>query len=58
MAGAMVELAQSPALRRKLGKAGRSRVLKEFDWERKIDRILEIYARAARSPSDASRLSA
>lgn len=58
IAGAMVELAQSPALRRKLGKAGRSRVLEEFDWERKIDRILEIYARAARSPSDASRLSA
>lgn len=58
IAGAMVELAQSPALRRKLGKAGRSRVLEEFDWERKIDRILEIYARAARSPSDASRPSA
>ena len=42
IAGAMVELAQSPALRRKLGKAGRLRVLEEFDWERKIDRILEI----------------
>jgi len=59
IAGAMVELAQSPALRRKLGQAGRSRVLEEFDWERKIDRILEIYARAVRSGSaDGSRLSA
>jgi glycosyltransferase involved in cell wall biosynthesis len=49
IAEAMVKLAQSPELRRKLGEAGRARVVKEFDWERKIDLILEVYARAARS---------
>ena len=57
IADAMVELAQSPMLRHKLGQAGRARVLAEFDWERKIDRILEIYARAARCAlADPSRL--
>ena len=48
-AEAMVKLARSPELRRKLGNAGRARVVKEFDWERKIDLILEIYARANRT---------
>ena len=48
-AEAMVKLAQSPELRRKLGKAGRARVVKEFDWEKKIDLILEVYARATHS---------
>jgi glycosyltransferase involved in cell wall biosynthesis len=59
IADAMVELAQSPVLRHKLGEVGRARVIAEFDWERKIDRILEIYARAARSAlADRSRLRA
>ena len=33
-AEAMVKLARSPELRRKLGNAGRARVVKEFDWEK------------------------
>jgi glycosyltransferase involved in cell wall biosynthesis len=41
-------LVESPELRRRLGAAGRKRVEREFDWERKIDRILEIYAQAVR----------
>jgi len=45
-AEAMLKLAQSPELRRKLGKAGRARVVKEFDWERKIDAALKVYDRA------------
>ena len=44
LAGAMTELAASAPLRRQMGRAGRERVAREFDWERKIDRILEIYA--------------
>jgi glycosyltransferase involved in cell wall biosynthesis len=47
LATAMRRLIESPALRSKLGAAGRRRVEQEFDWERKIDRILEIYAQAA-----------
>jgi glycosyltransferase involved in cell wall biosynthesis len=48
LASAMRRLIEAPELRRKLGAAGRQRVEREFDWERKIDRILEIYAEAVR----------
>ncbi|MEG4442588.1 glycosyltransferase family 4 protein [Microcoleus sp. AT9_B5] len=40
---AMLELARSPELRLSMGCAGRERVRQHFDWERKVDRILEIY---------------
>ena len=40
---AMLKLAQSPELRQSMGCAGRERVRQDFDWERKVDRILEIY---------------
>jgi glycosyltransferase involved in cell wall biosynthesis len=43
LAAAMLELARSPALRERLGRAGRERVERCFDWERKADRMLEIY---------------
>jgi glycosyltransferase involved in cell wall biosynthesis len=36
-------LADSPDLRRRLGEAGYRRAKQYFDWERKIDRILELY---------------
>jgi len=50
-ASAMVELAAEPALARRLGQAGRAKVEAEFDWERKVDRILEIYRRVAVAPT-------
>jgi glycosyltransferase involved in cell wall biosynthesis len=40
---AMLKLAHSPELRQSMGCAGRERVRQHFDWERKVDRILEIY---------------
>ncbi|MEG4999419.1 glycosyltransferase family 4 protein [Microcoleus sp. B4-D4] len=40
---AMLKLAQSPELRQSMGSAGRERVRQQFDWERKVDRMLEIY---------------
>jgi glycosyltransferase involved in cell wall biosynthesis len=46
-AQAMRRLIEAPELRAQLGAAGRARVEREFDWERKIDRILEIYASVA-----------
>ncbi|HWG06932.1 MAG TPA: glycosyltransferase family 4 protein, partial [Beijerinckiaceae bacterium] len=46
LADAMLKLARSPDLRREMGRAGRRRVEESFDWERKVDRILEIYAPA------------
>jgi glycosyltransferase involved in cell wall biosynthesis len=33
-------------LRKKLGDGGRARIVEEFDWERKVDQIQQIYARA------------
>jgi glycosyltransferase involved in cell wall biosynthesis len=49
LAQAMVRLAGSKELAQQLGKSGRVRVATEFDWEKKIDRILSVYARASRS---------
>jgi glycosyltransferase involved in cell wall biosynthesis len=40
---ALLKLAQSPELRQRMGCAGQERVRQHFDWERKIDRIIEIY---------------
>lgn len=40
---AMLKLAQSPDLRLKMGSAGQERVRHHFNWERKVDRIIEIY---------------
>jgi glycosyltransferase involved in cell wall biosynthesis len=49
IAEAMIKLAQSPELRHQLGQAARTRAVAEFDWEKKIDVIMEVYARAAQS---------
>lgn len=46
MTQALMSLARDPALRRQLGEQGRAKVEREFDWEKKIDRLLPIYARA------------
>jgi glycosyltransferase involved in cell wall biosynthesis len=46
LSDALVRLARAPALRLELGERGRTRVQKHFDWERKIDRMLEIYRHA------------
>jgi glycosyltransferase involved in cell wall biosynthesis len=50
---AMSRLAESAQLRRELGRAGRLRVVEHFDWERKIDQILDIY-RLATDRADVS----
>ena len=44
IAEAIVALAANPDKCREMGIQGRCRVIAEFDWEKKIDRILEIYA--------------
>jgi glycosyltransferase involved in cell wall biosynthesis len=49
---AIETLASAPALIASLGEAARRRAVQEFDWERKVDRMLGIYAEAlARRPS-------
>ena len=51
LARAMVELARDPERRATLGTAGRAKVEREYDWERKIDRILEIYRDCLNRPT-------
>ncbi|MBL1173913.1 glycosyltransferase family 4 protein [Pantanalinema sp. GBBB05] len=46
LAAAMIRLASNPELRQLMGQAGRQRVLDHFNWDRKIDHILEIYQEA------------
>jgi glycosyltransferase involved in cell wall biosynthesis len=39
----MKRLASDPALRSRLGRAGKERIETQYDWERKIDYITNIY---------------
>jgi glycosyltransferase involved in cell wall biosynthesis len=55
LAEAMVLMATAPDLRRKLGRAGRERVIREFDWDKKIEVFMNIYERLARFDRDRSR---
>jgi len=43
LSNAVIKLAESVEERKRLGEKGRQKVMKEYDWERKVDRILEIY---------------
>jgi len=45
-AAAIVRLAMDTELRARLGANGRQRVVERFDWQKKIDRIVEIYQEA------------
>jgi glycosyltransferase involved in cell wall biosynthesis len=49
-ADAMVKVASSKELRRAMGGAGRDKILREYDWEVKIDRMLEVYQAARAEP--------
>jgi glycosyltransferase involved in cell wall biosynthesis len=43
---AMIKLAKSSALRQEMGKAGHQKVIDHFDWEMKVDIMVEIYQEA------------
>ncbi len=43
-AEAMQRLIDSPELCRQLGSAGRNRVFATYDWEKKVDAIMNLYA--------------
>jgi glycosyltransferase involved in cell wall biosynthesis len=55
LSASMMQLARSPELRRQMGKAGRQRVIDCFDWEVKVDRMLEIYRAVAEREHSKSR---
>jgi len=46
----MVRLAASPALRRRLGKAGAAKVRDESNWQTKADRMVDLYVQAMAPP--------
>jgi glycosyltransferase involved in cell wall biosynthesis len=48
-AAGMTTLAQSPALRERLGQAGLARARAYFDWEQKVDQIAAFYELAVES---------
>jgi glycosyltransferase involved in cell wall biosynthesis len=52
-ADAMVDMAQSASGRNRLGEFGLAKVKAEFDWELKVDRMLDIYREAMRRHSTA-----
>jgi glycosyltransferase involved in cell wall biosynthesis len=43
LAAALLKLIDSPVTRRRMGKAGRTRVLQKFDQQKQIDALVEIY---------------
>ena len=43
LADAMMKLAKSPELRNSMGTAGRQKICDRFDWEVKVDTMLDIY---------------
>jgi glycosyltransferase involved in cell wall biosynthesis len=43
LAAAMVRLANDPAERGAMGRAGRAKVLRHYDWDAKVERMLELY---------------
>ena len=45
----MVKLANDPELSRKMGAVGRQKIEKEYDWDRKVDKIRQIYSEAVAS---------
>ncbi len=53
LAHGLTRLAGDPALRQRLGAAGRRRVVQEFDWDIKVDRMLSLYAELLAPPRPA-----
>ena len=43
---AMIRLAMSPETRHTMGARGREKILSHYDWELKVDRVLQIYREA------------
>jgi glycosyltransferase involved in cell wall biosynthesis len=53
LAAAMKRMADDPALRRQMGCAGREKICRDFDWERKVDRIIDLYHGVCRTENRA-----
>ena len=47
LSAAIIQLSKQPDLRRRIGKAGAREVVDQYDWQKKIDRIISVYAEVA-----------
>jgi glycosyltransferase involved in cell wall biosynthesis len=47
LSAAILQLSRQPDLRRRMGEAGARKIVDQYDWEKKIDRIISIYAEMA-----------
>jgi len=52
LADAMRRMAESPELRRTMGDAARAKAMAEFDWNHRVDRLVEIYSSILDTPTD------
>ena len=43
LAAAMQQLASDPALRRRMGEAGRRKAATDYDWNAKVEKVLQLY---------------
>ncbi len=48
LTAAMLQLAESEPARRRMGESARKRAVEKFDWEKKVDSIIEIYRETIR----------
>jgi glycosyltransferase involved in cell wall biosynthesis len=52
---AMTRLAAAPELRLEMGRRGREKVMRDFDWEVKVDRVLALYEEVRSNDSSGQR---
>lgn len=48
LADELIKLVENPALREQYGKAGREKVLREYDWSKNVETLINIYHQVAR----------
>ena len=49
MADELKKLVEDPSLREQYGKAGREKVLREYDWSKNVETLIGIYNQVARN---------
>lgn len=48
LAEELIKLVENPALREKYGKAGREKVLREYDWSKNVETLINVYHQVAK----------
>ena len=43
LASELVKLVENPTLRMQYGKAGRKKVLREYDWSKNVETLIDVY---------------